>query len=111
MKRRVKSVLRRYRIAIEDNWRMARDDVSKALLLGLLAIPAAAVVVVGIGIAVIAVVIVLSIVIVALGLVSVVLVLIPPIALIALILSPFFFGVRFLAGHLPLRKRLQYKQL
>ena len=96
-------------MAIEDNLRMARGDVSKALLLGLLAIPAAVVATIGVAVAVIAVVIALVIIIVVLGLVCVVLALIPPVILISLILAPFYYGVRALGRHLPGQKRLQYK--
>ena len=111
MKRRVKSLIWQYRIAIEDNWNMGRYDISKALLTGLLAIPVAIVAAMGICVAMIAVIMALGIVVVALGLVlvllSVVLVLVPPVVLVTMILASFYYGVRLLAGHLPGRKRLQ----
>ncbi len=110
MKRRVKSVLRRCTTAVEENWYMARTDAGKALLIGLLAIPATIVATFGIGVAVIAIAIALVIVVVVLGLVCVVLVLVPPAILICLILAPFYFAARALGRLLSGRRRLVYKR-
>jgi len=109
MKRRVKSVLRRCTTAVEENWHMARTDAGKALLIGLLAIPAVIVATFGIGVAIIAIATALGIVVVVLGLVSVVLVLVPPGILICLILAPFYLALRALGRFLSGRRRLTYK--
>mgnify|MGYP000672147338 CR=1 FL=1 len=109
MKRRVKSALRRCTVAVEGNWQIARTDARKALVIGLLAIPAAVVATIGIGVAVSAIAMALVIVMVVLGLVSVVLALVPPAVLICLILAPFYFAARGLGRYLPGRRRLVYR--
>ena len=104
MKRRIRSAARRCVVAIEDNWRMTRDDARKAFLIALLAIPISVVVAICLGVAIIGVIMALVIVIAVLGLVSVVLavvlVIVPPALLIGLILAPLYYAIRMLRRRL-----------
>jgi hypothetical protein len=104
MRRRIRSAFRRCVVAIEDNWRMTRDDARKAFLIALLAIPISVAVATCLGVVIIAVIMVLAIVIAVLCLVSVVLaivlVIVPPAVLVGLILAPLYYAIWMLRRRL-----------
>ena len=104
MRRRIRSAVRRCVVAIEDNWRMTRDDARKAFLIALLAIPISVVVAISLGVAIIAVVMALAIVIAVLALVSVVLAVVLAIVPLAVLVGLIFVPLYYAVGRL--RRRL-----
>jgi len=104
MRARIRSTVRRWVVAIEDNWRMTRNDARKAFLISLLAIPISVAVATCLGVVIIAVITVLAIVIAVLCLVcvvlAIVLVIVPPVVLVGLIFAPLYYAVWILRRRL-----------